>query len=372
MNVQSPWRRSSLSKAVWSSAFVFLGLLTQTVVTHTYAADLPPALEENTETSLTVPVRAYVPPYPISLKKPRYPRNAREQSIEGWVVVNFMVDPEGNTYEVEATGFGGHRSFVKSAIRAAKQYQYQPARADGEPIHAAAAVMIKFAIEGIDRGAHRSFVQRYRNFTRAVARNDDTAIQKHFGLLESFKTKRLYEMAFLDLARATYAQHADQQGIAMIHLANAVHWEEKFTIFGNKEHQRLLRNLFWLQTGNGHLAEALETWSMIEKEPDDPESQAKYETVVQQIIDLKESGKPFSSQATIQSHYNYRRKLMAQAFSLTNIDGALSEGKLYCDKGYLGILVEPQMRYDIRSDYQNCRLVIIGDPGTTFTITEYP
>jgi|GEM_PF-1199226 TonB family protein len=372
MNAQNPWRRSSLSKAVRSSVLVLLGLLTQTVVTNTYATDLPPTSNENTENSLTVPVRTYVPPHPINLTKPRYPRNAWEQSIEGWALTNFMVDPQGNTYEIEVTGFGGDKSFVKAAIRAAEQYQYQPARADGEAIHAAAAVLIRFAIEGIDRGAHRSFVQHYRNFTRAVAREDDTAVQKYFGLLENFKTKRLYEMAYLDLARAAYAQHADQPAIAMIHLANAVHWEEKFSIFGNKEHQRLLRSLFWLQASNGHLAEALETSSMIEREAENPESQAKYETAVQQILDLKDSGQAFSSQVTIQNHHNYRRKLLAQAFSLTNIDGALSEGKLYCDKGYLSILVEPQMRYNIRSDYQNCRLVIVGDPGTTFTITEHP
>ena len=27
---------------------------------------------------------------------------------------------------------------------------------------------------------------------------------------------------------------------------------------------------------------------------------------------------------------------------------------------------------DIRDDYQNCDLVLIGDPGTSFTITENP
>jgi hypothetical protein len=29
------------------------------------------------------------------------------------------------------------------------------------------------------------------------------------------------------------------------------------------------------------------------------------------------------------------------------------------------------VRFDVRNDYENCSLVVIGDPGTTFTITEH-
>ena len=75
---------------------------------------------------------------------------------------------------------------------------------------------------------------------------------------------------------------------------------------------------------------------------------------------------------TIHDHYSARRKLLTQAFGLFNVDGALSEGKLYCDKGYLSIKVEPQMRYDIRDDYKTRDLVLIGGSGTSFTITENP
>ena len=38
-------------------------------------------------------------------------QSALNQGIEGRAVINFMVDPEGNTYEIEATGFGGHKIF---------------------------------------------------------------------------------------------------------------------------------------------------------------------------------------------------------------------------------------------------------------------
>lgn len=38
---------------------------------------------------------------------------------------------------------------------------------------------------------------------------------------------------------------------------------------------------------------------------------------------------------------------------------------------YLGFATEPNARYDIRDDDENCKLVVIGNTGTTFTIIEH-
>ena len=37
----------------------------------------------------------------------------------------------------------------------------------------------------------------------------------------------------------------------------------------------------------------------------------------------------------------------------------------------MGFATEPNARYDIRDDDENCKLVVIGNPGTTFTIIEH-
>jgi hypothetical protein len=39
--------------------------------------------------------------------------------------------------------------------------------------------------------------------------------------------------------------------------------------------------------------------------------------------------------------------------------------------GFLGFAIEPNARYDIRDDDENCKLVVIGNPGTTFTMIEH-
>ena len=86
---------------------------------------------------------------------------------------------------------------------------------------------------------------------------------------------------------------------------------------------------------------------------------------------MQDEGRDFSATGTVYDHYRYRRELLASAFSFTDVDGDLAESKLYCDQGFLGFAIEPNVRYNIRDDYQNCTLVVIGDPDTTFTVTEH-
>ena len=36
----------------------------------------------------------------------------------------------------------------------------------------------------------------------------------------------------------------------------------------------------------------------------------------------------------------------------------------------MGFAIQPNVRCDIRDDYENCKLVVIGNPGTMFNIIE--
>ena len=86
---------------------------------------------------------------------------------------------------------------------------------------------------------------------------------------------------------------------------------------------------------------------------------------------MQDEGRDFSATGTVYDHYRYSCKLLASAFSFTDVVSDLAESKLYCDQGFLGFAIKPDVRYDVRNDYENCSLVVIGDPGTTFTITEH-
>ena len=48
-----------------------------------------------------VAIRRYVPAVPQKKWNPRYAVSASRQGKEGWVVLNYMVDPEGNTFKFD-------------------------------------------------------------------------------------------------------------------------------------------------------------------------------------------------------------------------------------------------------------------------------
>ena len=58
----------------------------------------------------------------------------------------------------------------------------------------------------------------------------------------------------------------------------------------------------------------------------------------------------FCSTGTVYDPYRYSCKLLAPAFSFTDVVSDLAESKLYCDQGFLGFAIEPYMRFNIR-DY---------------------
>ena len=61
-------------------------------------------------------------------------------------MLNYMVDPEGNTYEIEATTYAGDRSFVDAAKTALLSYNYMTSHFNGEPMHSSAANKITFRL----------------------------------------------------------------------------------------------------------------------------------------------------------------------------------------------------------------------------------
>jgi len=105
--------------------------------------------------SFVMPRRALVEP-------PRYPNNPRKRGEEGWVEVNFMVNPEGKPYEVTILDSMGHEDFRKEALKAVERWEFQPATYQGNPIDAGMAMTLTFELEGGAAGARAPFVRRFR------------------------------------------------------------------------------------------------------------------------------------------------------------------------------------------------------------------
>jgi len=116
-----------------------------------------------------VDVSAYSPPVITKTVNAKYPARARAHGIEGWVQLHYMVDPSGNTYDIEIVDSNGDRSIERAAIKAARKYKYQPAEYQGEPIDASASARITFAMADSGKIWSQQFAALFNKLANAVA-----------------------------------------------------------------------------------------------------------------------------------------------------------------------------------------------------------
>jgi TonB family protein len=82
------------------------------------------------------------PPKLVRSVAPTYPTAARQSGITGNVVIAAEVDKSGNVGAMKVVS--GPATLQAPAMTAMKQWKYQPATLDGEPISTQVTVTIKF------------------------------------------------------------------------------------------------------------------------------------------------------------------------------------------------------------------------------------
>lgn len=75
---------------------------------------------------------------------PDYPPDAREQRIQGVVLMKINVDIDGNVYAVQLVS--GHPLLAPSAMEAVRQWKYYPYLLSGSPVEGEAQVQINFTL----------------------------------------------------------------------------------------------------------------------------------------------------------------------------------------------------------------------------------
>jgi len=73
---------------------------------------------------------------------PKYPREAREQGIQGDVILQATIDTKGNITNVNAVQ--GDPILAKASIEAVKQWRYRPYVLNGDPVEVETTIKIQF------------------------------------------------------------------------------------------------------------------------------------------------------------------------------------------------------------------------------------
>jgi protein TonB len=83
-------------------------------------------------------------PTPAMQVAPEYPLKAREQGIEGYVAVKFMVRPDGSVGNVNILGAKPEGTFEEAVRRVLPRWRFQPGRLHGEPVASWVVTTLRF------------------------------------------------------------------------------------------------------------------------------------------------------------------------------------------------------------------------------------
>jgi len=78
--------------------------------------------------------------------QPKYPEEAREDRIQGTVVLHALISKEGDVIGLWAVS--GDPLLVKAAIKVVKQWKYKPYLLNGQAVEVYTEVLVNFTLVG--------------------------------------------------------------------------------------------------------------------------------------------------------------------------------------------------------------------------------
>ncbi len=96
-----------------------------------------------------IEIRAPQPPVPASYRHtplPPYPAAAREQRLEGVVLLSVLVDTSGRVVDVNIATSSGSPILDEVAVRAVRKWTFAPARRGSRAVESVVEIPVKFAL----------------------------------------------------------------------------------------------------------------------------------------------------------------------------------------------------------------------------------
>lgn len=313
-----------------------------------------------------VAVEVFKGPKAIRTPGPAYPESERVVGNEGWVHVNFMIDPRGKPYEVAVVESTGNKAFEKAAVSAVEKWTFEPATGGGTPIHAGQDYKVLFHMNAPATGASKQFVRAYRNLIEAIASDDRTRADEE---LSKLKVQNLYEDAYLNLGKYNYHLKWGSESEQLHDLRRAIAHETGPRYLRKEAFVIALTSLLALELKAQDIARALKTWEKLR--PIAPrEHIERWQVVIDQVQELRKSDRAFRLSAQMDEGTSWYGELFKNRFEVVVLSGKVSDIKLRCEKQYLFFRHEPGLQYKVDAPSGNCSIELIGEPGTKFDLIQ--
>ncbi len=311
-------------------------------------------------------------------KLPFYPRAQGQSGQEGWVVLSFVVSPEGKVLDPIVEDSSGVASFERAALKAAVAQRYTPATRDGKPVEQCATqVRYMFSIPGLPRGARQGFGRKYKKVRSMIDSGDIVTASAELDELLKTGAWNHYEDSRLHLLQYELCKASNDTACMLNSLRRAS--SEDGANLEPALYRSVLELTATLEIRSELYVDALATIARRDARkpklaPGDPLLKAA--ETIQQLIRgpnaLAFSGKVGFRSGCEVGEPNWRHQLLRREFAVDPGEGKLDKLEIRCDWRRTTDVISPEKAWIVPTEWGNCQVFVFGDPDATFRLVEYP
>lgn len=340
---------------------------------------------------------------------PKYPINEARKGKEGWVVLSFIVEPDGSTSNVIIEDSSGSQDFEKASKRAIKKWAYEPAIENGEAIQQCkTTVQLDFKMFGDGQGVTRKFRGLYATFAAALNEKNETEIERLGKKLKNYDTYTHTESYFKYTLLAHYSEYRESELDELSYLNKAMRFSgasgyfdklrdknfqsvsaeglrikkgqdaEKTLAKRKKVYNEAMENKLYptlhkklvLELAQNQLSFANETVDNLLLLDVAKENRAVYRNQKNELTKIIASENNILVQGNLQEKEFWHHKLLRNDFSFTDIKGALTKIDLRCSNKRHVYSVNEQSQWSIPDAWKDCSIYVYGEDNASFTLIE--
>lgn len=322
----------------------------------------------------------YIAPRPLERENPNYPGTAAMNGREGWVVLSFVVSPEGTVTEPMIEDSSGSESFERAALRAVESWKYSPATLDGQPVeHAMTKTRIQFQLENGTDGVTQAAMSKFRRISSLIEERNFAEAGPLIAEMEFGERANLYEDAWFWWIKYVHLQTSGSTDVAEMRksLRRAIGYEEEYLSAAN--YVAAARNLFVLDAKALDVSGAIWAFEKLRDAKAARRAETYDETmqiltpVYEQLSQIVGGNDVLVTQARVGEYDYWVHDLVRRSFSLADVAGRLDVLDIRCTRGTKRYKTIPaDSVWTIPASWGECGVYIKGAPGATFAFREYP
>lgn len=310
---------------------------------------------------------------PVAQQQPRFPGKGVRKGQEGWVLVHFVVDPDGRTADPIIVDSVGGVEFEKSVREVIGEWSFEPT---GEVLADASAIVRFETYRGRDL-ATSNFLRRYKTIVRHLYEEKFTEAREEIDEAVSLGGWNLYEstMLWLMIGRIEGAEGNDVGKLEAYRRALAMN--NRAALQGD-DRRDLLKQMFELEMGQSQYAAAQRTLTALQAQPGAEQAVSELSGPIAELEGQVGSNAPITARATLFSPADSDESVslwsyepLRRTFSFAALNGNVHRFEVRCERDRLDGPVEAGRAWTLPDDARECRVFVFGDDGASFNFVEY-